>query len=580
MIIVSLTTIPPNFFMLPKQIENLLELQTVTPDLIVINIAEEYCRFKSDVLSIVPKSLNENVVVNFCTDSGPATKIIGLLESGMDISDDDTIVILDDDMDYPKQLCEDYLSTFDIIKNEHETILGVVGSTLESRGKTTKKHPLGLTEWTEDSNSHLKEVNVLQGWGSYAMKGSALKKLKGLYAIHHFPDDIFFQDDLFNSNFYKKHFKLRVMQSTPKRATESKGISPEFQMHLSEKNLGGIAESDGNIVKNLRGLSLYIEKGILNFDIAESRKKEILFHNFVDKFGDFVELEDLEDLTVEESIDLLKKLEKNIVLIKTFFAILSVDNKKINSRYTKEMVAFADRFGISKTIDKFLDKLPFAAREKRKKKAAVIFHIPMNGSHGCQTRALESIKSLLKLGLEVHLLSKNDNLGTENRMVWSESDADSIKNIGVHVLDVFDPKESEPFISPTWSKHIQQKMKSENYDFILVNYEHVLTPELYSEISKIPCVIDTHDDVHLNGVLQEEIKNLTSLEDCRMFYARRRLQGSNYTDQNIPKIFISKDELTRLGSVADCFIPHVVKPFITKKTFSGNPFFYWLRQLF
>ena len=108
MIIVSLTTIPPNFFMLPKQREKLLELQTVTPDLIVGNVVEEYCRFKSDVLSIVPKSLNENVLVNFCTDSGPSTKIIGLLESGLDVGDDDMVIIIDDDIDYPKELWEEY----------------------------------------------------------------------------------------------------------------------------------------------------------------------------------------------------------------------------------------------------------------------------------------------------------------------------------------------------------------------------------------------------------------------------------------------------------------------------------------
>ena len=182
--------------------------------------------------------------------------------------------------------------------------------------------------------------------------------------------------------------------------------------------------------------------------------------------------------------------------------------------------------------------------------------MPMNGAHGCQSRAMESIMALLNLGLEVHLLSKNVKVHGEGVWKWSKEDAEYVKSEGISVLDVFDQPEKEEFVSPSWSKHIQQKIKSENYDFILVNYEHVLTPETYKKIAETTSVIDTHDDVHLSGLLQESLENLNSVDECRRFYAKKRLRGSNYTDQNIPKIYISKDELTRLGSVIDCFIPH------------------------
>jgi len=345
-IIVSLTTIPPNMFALSLQIDKLLDEQITKPDLIIINVAKEYARFEREALFLNLKSTHEKVLINFCTDSGPATKLVGLFESGVDIKDDDTIIIIDDDVDYPEELCRDYVETFDIIKNEHDTVLGVVGCSLEQRGWHTIKFPFGLTEFTEFNGSHLKKVNMVQGWGSYGLKGAALKKLKQVYSIHLFPDYVFYQDDIFISNIAQKHLDIRVIQTqglwthrqvdtgSPDPPTndherdqtkfglnktvvaeKNKNLCPaqefseKFQLHKDEQ-LGGGEGKDGNTEKNLKSLSLLIEKGICNFAIEDERKNEILFHNFVYEFGKLVEYEDIKDLTVEECIDLLKGLQK------------------------------------------------------------------------------------------------------------------------------------------------------------------------------------------------------------------------------------------------------------------------------
>jgi glycosyltransferase involved in cell wall biosynthesis len=588
MVIVSLTTTPPNMFSLAGSIDRLLSSQTTPPDLVVVNVCSNYSRFNSENLSISLESISDKVIINPCVDSGPATKLLGLFESDkVHIGDDDVIIIIDDDHSYPSYMVEEYLNTFDLIKNDHKTVLGVVGSPMVSLGTQSEKLPVGLTEWTEARNSNLKKVSVLQGWGSYSMKGSAFKKLKEVYAIHHFPNPAFYQDDLFISNIMNKHFDLRIVQteklwhhravrdhskidspwvSESNRELRSNNDSPQVTQMHNDPSLGGAIGSDGNLEKNLKSLSLYIKKGLLNIDMNDKRKKEILFHDFVYKNGKRLSFKDLEKMDLEECIDHLDGLDKHCTVLNLMYELMKIRERE-DDRYIDAIVALIERFGVSKGIAKFLDRLPFVVRQKRNMKAAVIFHFPIDGKHGCHTRAMESIKALVSLGMEVHLLTKN----REDGYNWSEEAVEQMKQSGVKVLDIFDPQDNK-WPSPSWSKHIKNKLLKNEYDFILVNYEDVLTEDTYKLISKYPSAIDTHDNISLNADLQKNIDTLDNLEKCRRFYHKQRA-SSRKRKHSIPRIYISEFEYDNLRLKGDAFIPYTAEASVETKSFSANPVF-------
>ena len=214
-------------------------------------------------------------------------------------------------------------------------------------------------------------------------------------------------------------------------------------------------------------------------------------------------------------------------------------------------------------------------------KAAVIFHFPIDGKHGCHTRSMESIKALTSLGMEVHLLTKNhpSSSGENTGYNWTEEASEEMKQSGVQVLDIFDPPEDDKWPSPSWSKHIQDKLLKNGYDFILVNYENVLTEDTYKLISKYPSAIDTHDNIKLNAKLQENLDSLKELEECRRFYHRQRAT-SRKRKHSIPRIYISEFEHDNLRLKGDAFIPYTAHKSIETKSFVGNPIFLGSDNLF
>jgi glycosyltransferase involved in cell wall biosynthesis len=599
-VIVSLTTTPPNMFGLSSSIDKLLFNQTVTPDLIVVNVCDEYSRFNMESISLSLESTSDKVIINPCVDSGPATKLLGLFEANgvPSIDDDDIIIVIDDDHSYPRYMVEEYLSTFDLIKNDDKTVLGVVGSPMISLGVRSEKLPLGLTEWTESRNSNLKKVGVLQGWGSYSMKGAALKKLKEIYSIHHFPNAVFYHDDLFISNIMNKYFDLRVVQTeklwhrrsvkdnsridsplvweSNRELRANKHAPSTAQMH-NDASLGGASGDDGNLEKNLKSLSLYIKKGLLNIGLDDERKKEILFHDFVYKNGNRLDIEDLEGMTLRECIDHIENLDKPCTAINLMYELMKTKERD-SDKYIDAVVALIERFGVSKGITKFLDRLPFSVRQKRNMKAAVIFHFPIDGRHGCHTRAMESIRGLVSLGMEVHIITKNQPKG-DGIHSWSNEAVEDMKQAGVMVLDIFDGEEDYEWPSVSWSSYVKEKLLERDYDFILVNYEDVLTEDTYKLISNYPSAIDTHDNIKLNKELQDSIDSLENIDDCRKFYHRGR-NTNRKRKYSIPRIYISEFEYENLRLKGDAFIPHVAQASIKTKSFLGNPMFLGSNNVF
>ena len=94
-------------FKLSGYLDKILKSQTVEPDIILVNVSEKYARFKRDSFFLSPKSLSDKIVINTCDDSGPATKLLDIFESDIKIYDDDTIIIIDDDISYPADMCAD-----------------------------------------------------------------------------------------------------------------------------------------------------------------------------------------------------------------------------------------------------------------------------------------------------------------------------------------------------------------------------------------------------------------------------------------------------------------------------------------
>lgn len=100
-IYICLSTIPTRINDLKPVLESLIN-QTVTPNLIYINIPKKYNRFKNVKIKI-PQFMNEGIIknkvkiFNVDKDYGPGTKFIGSLFN-KNIKDNDLIVITDDDI--------------------------------------------------------------------------------------------------------------------------------------------------------------------------------------------------------------------------------------------------------------------------------------------------------------------------------------------------------------------------------------------------------------------------------------------------------------------------------------------------
>lgn len=553
MIILSLTTTPPDMFKLGILLDDLIGKQTLKPDKVVVNIPSKYNSktFAQRSIKLLPQSENKNVIINTCTDSGPATKILGLLEavksSLIEIAPEDTVIFMNDN-NYPMSLCEEYVNNFELIRDPNNTVLGVMGDDLCDK---------------VDQSSHFGKTNMVRGCGSYAITGANISKLEDIFAIHHFPEDLFYEDDVFVSNILNKYFSIRVININ----------SPTYQIPcVKTKERVSIAD----------GVGFLLEKNISNFDLTETQQKEILVDRFVRRnfSGEKAKasyrtktLRDFSDLDPLQLNQELQRVQKYLTAVETIYRRMGI---VIDGDFkTKREKAFlCEKFGMSKLIGEIIDSRPFKVRSTKVKKAAVIFHLPMNGLHGCQTRCLEAIKSLIEMGFEVHLLSRND----EGSLTWDDKSSKKIQEIGVKLLDIFPVQDvsdpSYPDYKEGWSKHIQKKIKQEDYDFIYVNYEHVLTPEAYEAVSKYKCVIDTHDDIKFSEKLKNKVQSsrLVGLNDSRLYYSRKRSKES-VENFGIPKIFICKQEYNMLGNEQDMYIPHLTEPSIETKSFKGNPCF-------
>ena len=147
MIIVSLTTIPTRFKYLYITINSILS-QSILPNLIVIHIPTEYNNYSYDI-NTIPKFSSDKVIINNnVKDYGPATKLLGLYDLDLynKMSDDDIIIIIDDDRIYNQDLINNMLNYHNIHLDKALTIAGwdIEPMTNNKYKINNKKQPRGI----------------------------------------------------------------------------------------------------------------------------------------------------------------------------------------------------------------------------------------------------------------------------------------------------------------------------------------------------------------------------------------------------------------------------------------------------
>lgn len=162
MIIVSLTTIPPRFQYLYITIDSILN-QTIQPDKIMIHIPKIYNNYSQDKL---PEFSNDKIIINRQTkDYGPGTKLLGVYNTQLfnNMSNDDIIIVIDDDRIYNNKLIENMLNYHVLNKDKVLTICGWGTEALTRNCIVTSKNkqPRGV-EFTKEGY-----VDVLGGCGGF-----------------------------------------------------------------------------------------------------------------------------------------------------------------------------------------------------------------------------------------------------------------------------------------------------------------------------------------------------------------------------------------------------------------------------
>ena len=198
MIIVSLTTIPPRFQYLYLTIQSILN-QTIKPDKIIIHIPKIYNNFSYKNENL-PQISSDKVIYNRETkDYGPATKLLGLYNSELYniMSNDDIIIVIDDDRIYNNKLIENFLK---FSKNNITKVLTVAGWDIETltnnKYKTNnKKQPRGI------EYSKAGYIDILGGCCGFLLtKKNCPFNYKEIFEINS-NDEKYYVDDVFISGF-------------------------------------------------------------------------------------------------------------------------------------------------------------------------------------------------------------------------------------------------------------------------------------------------------------------------------------------------------------------------------------------
>lgn len=224
-IIISMTTTPHRIHKIDKVIRN-MEKQTLQPDLYFINLPIVFKRDGSKFNSIPPFLINDRIILNFCEDLGPATKIVPTCKN-KGILDSDIIFSIDDDIYYPPALLELYLKYHIAYPN-----YVITGTTLFDK-KNARRF------------GDLLECELLEGFSCVLYKKFWLKDIpERLFDKSSVPIYHYLSDDLVLSN-YLTMIGIGIL-TLPRGHRLTRQIKP-FDYGLQEdalhKGAGGLAPS-------------------------------------------------------------------------------------------------------------------------------------------------------------------------------------------------------------------------------------------------------------------------------------------------------------------------------------------------
>lgn len=183
--VVTLTTVPKRISNIKPTLVSLLK-QTVTPCEIHINVSSDF--FKT---SDIPDFLIDLDIIKIKwvpKDYGPATKFIYTLDRFK--NSDKLIIVVDDDMIYPKNLIENLVNADK--QHHHKASICINGlkvpSTLRSKDRQSDKQ----------IKSGIKRVAIVEGCGGYTLRPQFLD-VDSLINIKHAPTRSHFDDDFWIS---------------------------------------------------------------------------------------------------------------------------------------------------------------------------------------------------------------------------------------------------------------------------------------------------------------------------------------------------------------------------------------------
>lgn len=246
-VIISLTTIPPRYKNLRLTLDSLLN-QTRVPDLIIINIPNDYSRFsKYEKFELNWVDYNTKIHVNSCgIDYGPATKLLGLADSDkfLNLNDEDIIIVVDDDRIYNNTLCETFITE---IQNNDNCILTVAGWDINTITQGIIKYsnilfPRGI-EYKSGGY-----INILGGCCGFALTKKLFPDCDA--NIYNIPECGFFVDDVWLSGFITKMGTNILMIPGGKKCDEQRSINDSIASLFDATRLS----------KNIECINYFIKK--------------------------------------------------------------------------------------------------------------------------------------------------------------------------------------------------------------------------------------------------------------------------------------------------------------------------------
>ena len=566
MIIVTLTTTPPNFSHVHEAINSLIN-QTVPPDRIILNVAHDYTRehFNSNLFDIQiqekSSAKRSRVEINRCHDYGSATKLVGLLDKKHEIEDDDIIIVVDDDISYPPELVETHK-----MYHEHHP----PGTVFTAEAANISGDLITNSNQVDGSQFH-----ILSGWGSYSLTGRMLTE--DMRSIVHYPKSMRLSDDIFFSNMLA-HNNTCVIQTDFVNHDTLKILdysAAPHQMHNC-KELDGGSHNWGNEYKYCKALSFLIEKNLLKIPLDTLVKKKILcrdlYYDFRDAMSEseatFVNrcITALETHSILDTIEALGVERQRMLKLQNMYH--NITGTQIPPGEFFSYMTSSQQLGYPAFAQHIYQATPNPLNQPETNKVVMVWpHAVKMAGHGCQTRLFQMVDFLVDAGFEIAIFSRSDIKG----MQWEQADIDYLNSFGITDINIFSPTDSENGWHQ-FSSYCTEEILKRSYDFCVIHYSNTLTIKQLKQLPKEKLVLELHDNLSVNGGLQNVDHSCTDLSTCRTHH----ISKTNFDALKLVNVVVNISPIEHAecrNIVNSAYIPNASQIDGEENTYSQNGVF-------